>query len=94
MKRWKQDLPRRTANLREYNNLEKASSEGTVSLPPDVVQARGAALRKLKAALQQHVSILRVYGDILDRRARAEAALRDFKRIEEPPPIPLRFWTR
>lgn len=77
--------------LEEYNNLEKASSEGTVSLPPDVVQARGAALRKLKAALQQHVSILRVYGDILDRRARAEAALRDFKRIEEPPPYTIAF---
>jgi len=77
--------------IEEYRTLETAAAEGTISLPPDAVQARSAALRRLRAALQQHLSALRVYGDILDRRTRAEAALRDFQRLEEPPPYTIAF---
>lgn len=90
-----QALETRLANvdgrIEEYRTLETAAVEGTVSLPLDAVQARSAALRKLKAALQQHLSALRVYGDILDRRIRAETALRDFQRLEEPPPYTIAF---
>jgi len=44
----------------EASAQETAAAEGTLHLPLDAVQARSAALRRLKAALQQHLSVLRV----------------------------------
>ncbi len=77
--------------IEEYRTLETAAAEGTIPLRPDTIQTRITALRKLKSALQQHLSALRIYGDILERRVKAEAALRDFQRLEEPPPYSIAF---
>jgi len=77
--------------IEEASAQETAAAEGTLHLPLDAIQARSAALRKLKAAVQQRLSVLRVYGDILERRDKAETALGEFQRLEQPPPYTIDF---
>ncbi len=91
-------LEERLANLdtslEEYRSLEVAANEGTASLGSEAVQKRIAALRKMQAALQQHLRSLRMYKDIVAQSAKAQENIRDFQRIEEPPPYTVAFLDR
>lgn len=79
------------ADLDELLKLEVAAQEGTTELQLKTVQDRIAAARKFQGALQRHLSALREYRDLRERRSDATESISRFQQLEEPPPYALAF---
>ena len=77
--------------IEEFTQIVSAAEEGLAEYSSAAVEERVAVLRKFQIAYQRHLSAIREYEDILERRTLFEATLRDFQRLSEEPPYTMAF---